>query len=83
MRTNPERVILPSSQSKIKKKKNALFIDQSTFSNFALYVINVLIANDVFIAISYIKSCRPRVATEYMALLDTKYDTKWLYTAGP
>ena len=37
-RTNRERVILPSSQSKI-KKKNTLFIDQPAFSNFALRVI--------------------------------------------
>ena len=35
--TNSERVILPSSQAKL--RKNALFIDQSVFSNFALYVI--------------------------------------------
>ena len=35
--TNRERVILPSSQAKL--RKNALFIDQSVFSNFALYVI--------------------------------------------
>ena len=39
--TNSERVILPSSQAKL--RKNALFIDQSVFSNFALYVIIVLI----------------------------------------
>ena len=38
LRTNRKRVILPSSRSKI-KKKNALFIHQSPFSNFALYVI--------------------------------------------
>ena len=67
---------MPPSQSKIKKKK-ALFIDRSAFIIFALYVINVLIVNDVFIAISYIKSRRLCVATEYMALRDTK----WLYTA--
>ena len=42
LKTNRERVILLSSQNKI-KKKNSLFIDQSTFSNFALYVINGLI----------------------------------------
>ena len=35
--TNSERVILPSSQAKL--RKNALFIDQSVFSNFALCVI--------------------------------------------
>jgi len=33
LRTNPERVILPSSRSKIRKKKT-LFVDQSAFSNF-------------------------------------------------
>ena len=38
LKANHEWVILPSSQSKI-KKKNTLFIDQSAFSNFALYVI--------------------------------------------
>ena len=38
LRTNRGRVILPSSRSKI-KKKNTVFIDQSAFSNFALYVI--------------------------------------------
>ena len=38
LRTNRERVILPSSQSK-SKKKNTLFVDLSAFSNFALYVI--------------------------------------------
>ena len=37
--TNRERVILPFSQSKIKKKKNTLFIDQSAFSKIAPYVI--------------------------------------------
>ena len=35
--TNRERVILPSSQAKL--RKNTLFIDQSAFSNFALFVI--------------------------------------------
>ena len=35
--TNRERVILPSSQAKF--RKNTLFIDQSAFSNFALFVI--------------------------------------------
>ena len=39
LRTNRERVILPSLQSKI-KKKNTPFIDQSACSNFALYVIS-------------------------------------------
>jgi len=38
LRTNRERVILPSSQSKM-KKKNTPFMDQSAFSNFALYLI--------------------------------------------
>ena len=38
--TNRERVIVLSSQAKL--RKNALFIDQSAFSNFALYVINWL-----------------------------------------
>ena len=36
--TNHELVILPSSQAKL--RKNTLFIDQSAFSNFALFVIN-------------------------------------------
>jgi hypothetical protein len=40
--TNRERVILPSSEPKL--RKNALFIDQSAFSNFALYVIKNEIA---------------------------------------
>ena len=39
--TNRERVILPSSQAKL--RKNTLFIDQSAFSNFALFVINIII----------------------------------------
>ena len=39
LRTNREPVILPSSQSKI-KKKNTLFVDQSAFGNFPLYVIS-------------------------------------------
>ena len=47
LRTNREWVILPSSQSKI-KKKITLFIDQSTFSNFPLYVINDLIVRLTF-----------------------------------
>ena len=38
LRTNRERVILPSSQKKL--RKNTLLIDQSVFTNFALYVIN-------------------------------------------
>ena len=37
LRTIRERVILPSSQEKF--RKNALFIDQLVFSNFAIYVI--------------------------------------------
>jgi len=40
LKTNRERVILPSSQAKL--RKNTLFIDQSAFSNFALYVIRAL-----------------------------------------
>ena len=39
--TNRERVSLFSSQTKV--RKNALFIDQSAFSNFALYVITTVI----------------------------------------
>ena len=38
--TNRERVILPSSQAKL--RKNALLIDQSVFSNFALCVITYI-----------------------------------------
>ena len=41
LRTNRERVIFPYSRSK-NKKKNTFFIDQSAFSNFALYVIRPL-----------------------------------------
>jgi len=37
LRTNHEREILLSSKAKL--RKNTLFIDQSGFSNFALYVI--------------------------------------------
>ena len=40
LRTNCEGVMLPSSESKIKKKKT-IFIDQSAFSTFALYVITI------------------------------------------
>ena len=43
--TNRERVILPSSQAKL--RKNTLFIDQSAFSNFALFVIRQKIADAV------------------------------------
>ena len=39
LRTNRERVILPSSR---KLRKNTLFIDQSAFSNFARYVITFI-----------------------------------------
>ena len=39
--TNHELVILPSSQAKL--RKNTLFIDQSAFSNFALFVITGII----------------------------------------
>ena len=54
LRTNRERVILPSSQSKI-KKKNMVFIDQSAFSNFALYVINVRISRISFCPTRFLK----------------------------
>ena len=39
---NQERVILPSLKAKL--TKNALFIGQSAFSNFALYVIIIITA---------------------------------------
>ena len=45
MRTNRERVILPSS------RKNTLFIDQSAFSNFAIYVIIDIIVIVISISI--------------------------------
>ena len=44
LRTNRERVILPS-------RKNTLFIDQSAFSNFALYVIIDIIVIVIIIII--------------------------------
>jgi len=39
---NQELVVLPSSERKL--RKNALFLNQSAFSNFALYVIRVISA---------------------------------------
>ena len=57
LRTNRERVILPSSRSKI--KKNTLFIDQSAFSNFARYlIIHVKAKSERFTAAS--SRCRVR-----------------------
>ena len=44
--TNQEWVILPSLKAKL--TKNALFIDQSAFSNFALYVITIIIKGHNF-----------------------------------
>ena len=41
LRTNRERVIFASSQATL-GEKNTHFIDQSAFSNFALYVINTV-----------------------------------------
>ena len=55
--TNRERVILPSSQAKL--RKNALLIDQSVFSNFVLYVIITVTGNNTFRQRSRSRSRRP------------------------
>jgi hypothetical protein len=59
-----ERVILLSSQPKL--GKNALFVDQSAFSNFALYVIIRLTG----------------AQTELLVLVFSPQDSEWLPPAA-